>query len=189
MKKKSTLDTSVTPTLHRVHTTTRRLRAQNARDGRARRRNARGKGVLKPKRVGRRRAAFKASRERRADTNRRFFLCDRSIGRLEAKKMPRDFARDATPWSLEEDATLLRLQGRYGNRWSDIAREMRTRNGQQCAQRWRHKVNPNIRRERWTREEDEKVRVCCVCVRARERERTRFFVYRIAYIRWCFRTA
>ena len=85
--------------------------------------------------------------------------------------MPRDFERDATPWSLEEDATLLRLQGRYGNRWSDIAREMRTRNGQQCAQRWRHKVNPNIRRERWTREEDEKVRVCCVCVRARERER------------------
>ena len=85
--------------------------------------------------------------------------------------MPRDFERDATPWSLEEDATLLRLQGRYGNRWSDIAREMRTRNGQQCAQRWRHKVNPNIRRERWTREEDEKVRVCCVCVRERERER------------------
>ena len=83
--------------------------------------------------------------------------------------MPRDFARDATPWSLEEDATLLKLQGRYGNRWSDIAREMGTRNGQQCAQRWRHKVNPNIRRERWTREEDEKVRVCdkCVCVRAR----------------------
>lgn len=84
--------------------------------------------------------------------------------------MPRDFEQDSTPWSLEEDATLLRLQGRYGNRWSDIAREMGTRNGQQCAQRWRHKVNPNIRRERWTREEDEKVRVCYVSVCARARE-------------------
>jgi len=93
--------------------------------------------------------------------------------------MPRDFARDATPWSLEEDATLLKLQGRYGNRWSDIAREMGTRNGQQCAQRWRHKVNPNIRRERWTREEDEKVRVCykcvCVCASARENNAERVF--------------
>lgn len=97
--------------------------------------------------------------------------------------MPRDFARDATPWSLEEDATLLKLQGRYGNRWSDIAREMGTRNGQQCAQRWRHKVNPNIRRERWTREEDEKVRVCykCVCVRARGK------ITRNAFFRVLFR--
>ncbi|ABO99570.1 predicted protein, partial [Ostreococcus lucimarinus CCE9901] len=35
---------------------------------------------------------------------------------------------------------------------------MGTRSGQQCAQRWRHKVNPGIRRERWSEEEDEKLK-------------------------------
>ena len=28
------------------------------------------------------------------------------------------------------------------------------RTGQQCAQRWRHKVNPNIKKDKWTPEED-----------------------------------
>lgn len=28
------------------------------------------------------------------------------------------------------------------------------RTGQQCAQRWRHKVNPNIKKDKWTAEED-----------------------------------
>jgi len=28
------------------------------------------------------------------------------------------------------------------------------RTGQQCAQRWRHKVNPNIRKDKWTDAED-----------------------------------
>ena len=73
--------------------------------------------------------------------------------------MPRDHTRDAKPWTAEEDAALLTLQGVHGNRWSEIARAMGTRSGQQCAQRWRHKVNPGIRRERWSEEEDEKVRM------------------------------
>jgi len=72
--------------------------------------------------------------------------------------MPRDDARETRPWSTREDEDLLALQREYGNRWSDIARVMGTRTGQQCAQRWRHKVNPNIRRDRWSAEEDEKVR-------------------------------
>ena len=73
--------------------------------------------------------------------------------------MPRDDARETRPWSTREDEDLLALQREHGNRWSDIARVMGTRTGQQCAQRWRHKVNPNIRRERWSEEEDAKVRV------------------------------
>jgi len=32
------------------------------------------------------------------------------------------------------------------------------RTGQQCAQRWRHKVNPEIRKDKWTDNEDAKVR-------------------------------
>lgn len=72
--------------------------------------------------------------------------------------MPRDDARETRPWSAREDEDLLALQREYGNRWSDIARVMGTRTGQQCAQRWRHKVNPNIRRDRWSAAEDEKVR-------------------------------
>jgi len=72
--------------------------------------------------------------------------------------MPRDDARETRPWSTREDEDLLALQREYGNRWSDIARVMGTRTGQQCAQRWRHKVNPNIRRDRWSAAEDEKVR-------------------------------
>lgn len=72
--------------------------------------------------------------------------------------MPRDSSRETKPWSAEEDAALLMLQREHGNKWSEIGRAMGTRTGQQCAQRWRHKVNPSIRRERWTEQEDEMVR-------------------------------
>ena len=50
------------------------------------------------------------------------------------------------------------LQAKYGNRWATVAEEMPGRTGQQCAQRWRHKVNPNIRKDKWTDDEDAKVR-------------------------------
>jgi myb proto-oncogene protein len=39
-----------------------------------------------------------------------------------------------------------------------VAEEMPGRTGQQCAQRWRHKVNPNIRKDKWSDDEDAKVR-------------------------------
>ena len=35
-----------------------------------------------------------------------------------------------------------------------MAKHIPGRTGQQCAQRWRHRVNPNIKREKWTPEED-----------------------------------
>ena len=40
-------------------------------------------------------------------------------------------------------------------RWAEVAKQITGRSGQQCAQRWRHKVNPNIRKDKWTEEEDE----------------------------------
>jgi Myb-like DNA-binding domain len=39
-------------------------------------------------------------------------------------------------------------------RWSAVAKKIPGRTGQQCAQRWRHKVNPTIRKDKWTPEED-----------------------------------
>lgn len=57
-------------------------------------------------------------------------------------------------WTEEEDEMLSRLQKQIGNRWSIIARHIPGRTGQQCAQRWRHKVNPEINRDKWTLEED-----------------------------------
>ena len=35
-----------------------------------------------------------------------------------------------------------------------MAKYIPGRTGQQCAQRWRHRVNPNIKKEKWTPEED-----------------------------------
>ena len=60
------------------------------------------------------------------------------------------------PWTKQEDLKLQHMQEKYGNKWPRSRRSYR-RTGQQCAQRWRHRVNPNIRREKWTKEEDEKV--------------------------------
>jgi len=38
-----------------------------------------------------------------------------------------------------------------------VAAYLNGRTGQQCAQRWRHKVNPSIRKEKWTADEDQKL--------------------------------
>lgn len=62
------------------------------------------------------------------------------------------------PWTTAEDLKLQQMQEKYGNKWATVAASLPGRTGQQCAQRWRHRVNPNIRREKWTKEEDEKVR-------------------------------
>ncbi|XRB13440.1 transcription factor myb3r-5 [Pseudoscourfieldia marina] len=58
-------------------------------------------------------------------------------------------------WTPEEDELLKLGQSIHGNRWALVAEHVPGRTGQQCAQRWRHKVNPDIRKEKWTKEEDE----------------------------------
>eukprot|EP00892_Ulva_mutabilis_P006381 jgi/Ulvmu1/4114/UM019_0093.1 len=57
-------------------------------------------------------------------------------------------------WTAQEDQLLGKYQEVHGNRWSLVALHIPGRTGQQCAQRWRHKVNPNIRKEKWTASED-----------------------------------
>ncbi|KAK2077128.1 hypothetical protein QBZ16_004762 [Prototheca wickerhamii] len=63
-------------------------------------------------------------------------------------------ALQSSLWTAEEDALLAQYQAQLGNRWSEVARYIGTKTGQQCAQRWRHRVNPNISKEKWTEDED-----------------------------------
>jgi hypothetical protein len=41
--------------------------------------------------------------------------------------------------------------------WSQIALALPGRIGKQCRERWHNHLNPNIRKERWTEEEDERI--------------------------------
>lgn len=57
-------------------------------------------------------------------------------------------------WTPEEDAELAALFKEHGNAWAVIARCMTGRTDQQCMGRWRRHLDPSIRRENWTPEED-----------------------------------
>lgn len=55
----------------------------------------------------------------------------------------------------EEDAKLAKLVAMHGSKdWSKIAMHMGTRNSRQCRERWNNYVNPALRTEPWTDEED-----------------------------------
>lgn len=58
-------------------------------------------------------------------------------------------------WTEEEDLLLATWQKKVGNKWSEVAKQIPGKTGQQCAQRWRHRVNPNIKRDKWDEQEDE----------------------------------
>ena len=48
-----------------------------------------------------------------------------------------------------------RLVGQYGpKRWSLIASNLPGRTGKQCRERWHNQLDPNIKKEGWTDEED-----------------------------------
>ena len=59
-------------------------------------------------------------------------------------------------WTREEDALLAQRVKDLGTRnWIIIAEEIPGRLGRQCRERWYNKVNPNITKSKWTKEEDE----------------------------------
>jgi len=59
------------------------------------------------------------------------------------------------PWTKEEDETVVRLVKQFGpKRWSHIASHLRGRIGKQCRERWHNHLNPAIRKDAWTEEED-----------------------------------
>ena len=61
-------------------------------------------------------------------------------------------------WSAEEDDRLSALVAEHGaKRWSVIAELMPGRIGKQCRERWHNHVNPAVRKEEWTNEEDARI--------------------------------
>jgi len=59
-------------------------------------------------------------------------------------------------WTKEEDDLLVTLVESYGAKcWSMIATHLNGRIGKQCRERWYNHLDPDIRKEPWTEEEDD----------------------------------
>ncbi|XP_059305589.1 transcription factor MYB3R-5 [Lycium ferocissimum] len=59
------------------------------------------------------------------------------------------------PWTQEEDDKIIELVAKYGPiKWSVIAKALPGRIGKQCRERWHNHLNPNIRKDAWTLEEE-----------------------------------
>lgn len=94
----------------------------------------------------------------------------------EQKETKRKEGLQKGPWSLSEDAQLIRLVSEIGARnWSAIAMHMKGREAKQCRDRWQHHLCPGIKKGPWTQEEDELIltlrlemgqKVSCVCAPA-----------------------
>ena len=59
------------------------------------------------------------------------------------------------PWTKEEDDILRQMVEENGAKnWSAIAAALPGRIGKQCRERWHNHLDPNIRKEKWSQEED-----------------------------------
>eukprot|EP01121_Diplochlamys_sp_Union-15-3_P016626 TRINITY_DN5694_c0_g2_i1.p1 TRINITY_DN5694_c0_g2~~TRINITY_DN5694_c0_g2_i1.p1 ORF type:complete len:174 (-),score=38.59 TRINITY_DN5694_c0_g2_i1:79-600(-) len=59
------------------------------------------------------------------------------------------------PWTKEEDDMVTKLVLKYGAKhWSQIASHLPGRIGKQCRERWHNHLNPEIKKGKWTEEED-----------------------------------
>ena len=60
------------------------------------------------------------------------------------------------PWSEDEDKTMKQLVNKYGiSNWALIARKMgNSRNGKQCRERWYNHLNPSLKKNDWTLDEE-----------------------------------
>jgi len=59
------------------------------------------------------------------------------------------------PWTKEEDELLIKLVREHGPKhWSKISSCLKGRIGKQCRERWHNHLNPEIRKDAWTEEED-----------------------------------
>ena len=60
------------------------------------------------------------------------------------------------PWSEDEDKTMKQLVNKYGtSNWTLISSKMgKSRNGKQCRERWYNHLNPSLKKNNWTLEEE-----------------------------------
>ncbi|XP_010256935.1 PREDICTED: myb-related protein B [Nelumbo nucifera] len=59
------------------------------------------------------------------------------------------------PWTQEEDDRIIELVSKYGpTKWSVIAKSLPGRIGKQCRERWHNHLNPMIKKDAWTLEEE-----------------------------------
>ena len=59
------------------------------------------------------------------------------------------------PWTKEEDKMVMELVARHGLKsWSALAVHLPGRTGKQIRERWHNQLDPNVRKDRWTPEED-----------------------------------
>lgn len=77
-------------------------------------------------------------------------------GEEEPVVTPRGGAGSKKQWTNEEDNIVRTHVSQYGPRkWSKIAAHLPGRIGKQCRERWHNHLNPAIRKDPWTLEEDE----------------------------------
>lgn len=60
-------------------------------------------------------------------------------------------------WTLEEDRLLLELYKVHSTKWSVIARHIPGRTDDACSKRYREALDPSLRRDEWSKDEDDKL--------------------------------
>ncbi|KAF9535330.1 hypothetical protein CPB83DRAFT_841584 [Crepidotus variabilis] len=60
-------------------------------------------------------------------------------------------------WTPSEDSLLLELYGKHGPKWSMIARQISGRTDDACSKRYREALDPSLKKDQWTPDEDEKL--------------------------------
>ncbi|TKY63274.1 Myb-related protein 3R-1 [Spatholobus suberectus] len=59
------------------------------------------------------------------------------------------------PWTQEEDDKIVEMVSKHGpTKWSLIAKSLPGRIGKQCRERWHNHLNPDIKKDAWTLEEE-----------------------------------
>lgn len=61
-------------------------------------------------------------------------------------------------WTKQEDMKIQQLIYQHGTKkWSIIGNLLEGRNGKQCRERWHNQLDPTIKREKWSNEEELKL--------------------------------
>ncbi|TDL28752.1 hypothetical protein BD410DRAFT_781289 [Rickenella mellea] len=65
-----------------------------------------------------------------------------------------------TAWTPDEDSLLLSLYAKHSTKWAVIARHIPGRTDDACSKRYREALDPSLKKDEWTQEEDTKLLEC-----------------------------